>query len=328
MESSISAIGSAAAPPAGGLMPDFSHAFHGFHHTVDSALEVLSARGVSPARITLRMAGRGWPTHWVAEQSPQPGEPLGADVHVVLTVAGLGFFHHLPVGMWEKGGEAEPGTHEILDVLDDPIQKAAHWIRQGARLFDIRPDDPAACSRWIALFGLNADDWPQENWYQLALLLPSLHRLAGREAGLKLALDLLLHLPLREIRKRPFWSYLDGDNLSPLGRRSSRLGVDCLVGDRMEDLSLQTVVLGPVTLSTYNEYQKEEGQRRLDSVLRLVTPCHQSYRVWWHVLHPERQPRLGLEADNARLGINSHLGSERPAWLGRKPKRWVVTPVS
>jgi hypothetical protein len=296
------------------VMPDFAHSFYGFRHTVDSALEVLAALGVSASRVTVRMAGRGLPDYWVLQQSPPPGSELGPGVFVELTAAGLGFFHHLPVGMWDKGGEAEPGTQEIVEALDDPLQKAGHWIRQGARLFDIRPEDAAACSRWISLFGLNAEDWPVESWYNLALLLPSLHRLAGREEGIRLALDLLLGLPLFEIRKRPGWSYLDDGDLSLLGARASRLGVDLIAGDRMEDLARLTLVIGPVSLETYDEFREQENRQRLDAVLRLCAACHQNYRVSWLVLDPGRAPRLGVEKENARLGVNSHLGRPEPAY--------------
>ena len=144
-------------------MPDFCDASHGFHHTVDSALDVLSELDISPARITIRMAGRGWHPFWVVEQEPAPGEPLGSDASIVLHVSGLGLFHSLPVGMWERGGDAELGTKEILELFDDPVQKAARWMREGDRLFDLRPDHLEACSRWISLFGLNPEDWPPES---------------------------------------------------------------------------------------------------------------------------------------------------------------------
>jgi hypothetical protein len=293
-------------------MPDFSHAFHGFHPTLDSALEVLEARGVSTARITVRMTGRGYPTWWVIDQTPKPGQPITPDAQIVLSVAGLGFFHHLPVGMWDKGGEAEPGTQEIVEAFDDPIQKAAHWIRQGARLFDLRPDDYNACQRWIALFGLNAEDWPQEIWYNLALLLPSLHRLAGREEGIRLALDLLLGLPLWQIRRRRGFAYLKDEDLTLLGSEFARLGVDAVLGDRREDLARLTLFLGPVTLDQYYQFQEDEYRRRLDQVLDLTASCYQEARVRWFVLDPQRAPRLGHEQENARLGINSHLGRLQP----------------
>jgi len=293
-------------------MPDFSRAFHGFHHTVDSALEVLEASGVPPARTTVRMAGRGYPRYWVIEQSPRPGELLAPDVHIILTVAGLGFFHQLPVGMWDKGGDAEPGTQELLEAFDDPIQKAAHWIRQGARLFDLRPDDHAACSRWIALFGLNAEVWPQEIWYNLALLLPSLHRLAGREEGIRLALDLLLGLPLREIRRRSSFARLDDADLTLLGGAFSRLGVDAICGDRRDDVAKLVLVLGPVSLDTWYDFQTDEARGRLDQVLDLCASSYQDVRIRWFVRDAERAPRLGYEQQNARLGVNSHLGRLAP----------------
>jgi hypothetical protein len=295
------------------VMPDFSHSFHGFHHTIDSALETLSSHGISASRITVRMAGLGWPDHWVIEQDPAPGAELTPDVRLTLDVAGLGFFQALPVGMWDKGGEAEPGTFEIVQVFDDPLQKAAHWVRQGARLFDIRPDNHRACRRWIELFGLDPESWPRENWYHLALLLPNLHRLAGRKEGMELAFRLLLGLPIFEIRRRAGWRYLADPDLSVLGEQYSRLGVDTVIGDRMESLGRQTIKLGPVSLKTYYSYQQEDKARLIDAVLNLSSACHQQYRISWLVLNPARPPRLGFEEQNARLGVNSHLGQPEPA---------------
>ncbi len=304
--------GQAAAP----LMPDFSRGFHGFHHTIDSALETLSALGVSPSRITTRMAGLGWPDHWVIRQDPPAGAELTPDVRLTLDVAGLGFFQSLPVGMWDKGGEAEPGTFELVQVFDDPLQKAAHWVRQGARLFDIRPENHHACRRWIELFGLNADSWPMENWYHLALLLPNLHRMAGRKEGIELSFRLLLGLPVFEIRRRAGWRTIADEDLSVLGEQFSRLGVDSVIGDRMEALGRQTIILGPAPLETYYAYQQEEQARLIDAVLDLTTACHQNYRVRWLVLDPKRPPRLGIEQENARLGVNSHLGAPQPVAAG------------
>ncbi|MEW6365997.1 MAG: type VI secretion system baseplate subunit TssG [Acidobacteriota bacterium] len=294
-------------------MPDFSHSHPGFHHTVDSALEVLSSLSVLPSRVTLRMAGRGWPTCRVVHQSPPPGAELTPDQTITLHVAGVGFFQSLPVGMWDRGGEVEMGTQEILEIVDDPLQKAAHWLREGARLFDVRPDNPQACARWISLFGLSAEGWPAECWYNLALFLPNLQRLAGREIGIRFALQLVLGLPLSEIRGRRSFSYLQEADLSLLAQSSSRLGVDLIVGDCIEDVARLVLVIGPVPLATYYEYQEADRQRVLDSVLQLCVTCHQKYRVSWLVQDPGRPPRLGFEEQNARLGINSHLGKNASA---------------
>ena len=62
------------------VMPCLESGFFGFHHTVDSALKVLSELGVSPSRITLRMDGRGLPSRWVVAQDPPPGSDLGPGV--------------------------------------------------------------------------------------------------------------------------------------------------------------------------------------------------------------------------------------------------------
>lgn len=290
------------------VMPCLESGFFGFHHTVDSALKVLSELGVSPSRITLRMDGRGLPSRWVVAQDPPPGSDLGPGVNVALSVAGLGYFHALPVGMWDKGGDEGPGTREIMELLDDPLQKATHWIREGARLFDIQPDNLNACSRWISLFGLIPEDWPTEIWYNLSLLLPSLQQLAATERGIALIFQLLLQLPVNEIQYFPAFRKLPESDLSLLADCYCRLGVDSIVGDRVEDLAGVLLEVGPVALETYYEYQQDEKKRLFTEVLDLCMSCQRKCRAKWVVLDQKKSPRLGHEAQNARLGINSHLG--------------------
>src|SRR5688572_7223823 len=85
------------------VMPDLASPHFHFHHTLHSGLEILAALGISGRRITVRMAGLGWRPDWIVEQSPSPGTLLHPDVLIQLAIAGLGFFHRLPVGMWDRG---------------------------------------------------------------------------------------------------------------------------------------------------------------------------------------------------------------------------------
>jgi hypothetical protein len=80
------------------------------------------------------------------------------------------------------------------------------------------------------------------------------------------------------------------------------------LGDRLEDLECLTLVIGPVSLATYNTFRTREKQRELDSVLALSAPCYQRRQVEWIVNYEDRSPRLGQEHENARLGINSRMG--------------------
>ena len=293
------------------MMPDFSHHFYGFRHTVDSALETLASLGVPAERISLRMAGAGMPSGWVTNQSPPAGTSLLEDTLVTLSVAGLGFFQNLPVGMQDSGGELEPGTREAFEALDDPLAKAHHWVYEGARLFDISPANPAACARWIEVFGLNPELWPDEQLYPLALLLPSLQALAGTERGMRLALELLLLLPLQRIKRYPAYRLMAQDDLSLLGSRFNRLGIDCVVGNCVEDVSRSELILGPVSLNTYYRFQDPSGTHLLNQVLRLVMPCYSDYSIHWVVADPDRGPRLGIKEENAVLGINSYLSPQK-----------------
>ena len=223
---------------------------------------------------------------------------------------GSGLLSCATVGMWDTGGETETGTREIVELLDDPLQKTEHWIREGAKLFDISPENLSACSRWISLFGLSPEAWPSELWYNLCLLLPNLHDIAGKKHGIQLAFQLLLGLPVREIRFFPLQQRLQKPEWSLLAERFCRLGVDCVVGNRMEDVALSVLVVGPVTLATYSSYQEQSRQQLIRSVLKLCTL--DPHRVSWLVHDTAREPRLGYETENSRLGVNSYLGEIEP----------------
>ncbi len=291
------------------LMPDLSRARHGFRHTVDSALDALFDLGISPERITLEMDGCGLPTECVGWQSPVAGTPLTNDQAVVLGIAGAGVFYDLPAGMWDRGGDREPGTAEVISLFDDPLQKMAHWVRDGERLFEIRRKDLSACARWLSLFGIAAGDWPEDLHYALALVLPSVHRLAGTETGMRFLFSMLLQLPVFEIRRRPRRIHLTEDQQSRLGMRKSRLGIDLFASNCREDLSVLQLVFGPVTLATYRQYQRPFDENLIRAVLDLAVPCYQPVDIGWQVLDERCAPRLGLAEQNGVLGVNMHLGA-------------------
>ena len=293
-------------------MPDLSHGTHAFHHTLDSALESLYNVGLSPSRISLRLITTGLPDGWIVRQLPPVGETLTDGDVVTLWVSGPGVFRALPAPMWDRASESEPGTDTFLELYDDPLEKARHWMRQGSKLFDIGADNLPACARWISLFGLSPDDWPVESWYPLGLLLPYLRALAGKERGYRVALDLIAGLPLERIERSPARCFLSPQVVSLLSRQQSRLGIDMILGDHKADLARITLFVGPVTLEQYYEFQLPEKQKYLEMILRLVIPMDQQYALAWSVLDAEQAPRLGSAAGNACLGINSHLGKGSP----------------
>ena len=290
------------------LMPDLTWPRYGFHHTVDSAIMALSRLGIGNDRITIRKAGRGWAKLRVVDQLPEAGQPLTPDAMVELTVEGDGLFYHLPAGMREGSRAGEVGTHEIVSIFDDGVEKAAFFIRQGGLFFDVRPANPPGCARWIRLFGIDPEDWPKERWYKLAVLLPCLRYLSGRESGLRLASRLLLDLEISAIRWRPRWTMMPASDRSLLGLRAGRLGVDLIVGDGVDDEAAMEITLRAETLEQYRFHQTEAGRQRVAQVMRLVVPYHWIYETNWLVGDVDRAPRLGDEVQNSVLGVNSHLG--------------------
>ncbi len=291
-------------------MPALAGGTHAYRHSVDSALVSLAALGVPAQRIQLRRGGRqGASAGTVVRQKPPAGSPLNGSTLVELEIAGLGFSHALPVGMWDSGGEAAAGTREIFEGFDDPLEKLKHWFREGAPLFRIAPDDAQANVRWLALFGVDAALWPRRLWFRLASLIARMGQLSCSEAGCTFVFHVLLGLPVLRFRYRRCETELPPEALSTLGERASQLGTNLLLGSRMEELATLVVEFGPVTLATYEHYTADpEAVALLKRTLRMVMPCTTSYDLNWSVLDKERAPRLGVAEENARLGINTHLG--------------------
>jgi len=290
------------------VMPDMMRPRHGFSHTVDSALVALMRLGIGSERVTIRKAGRGWGKSRVIDQQPPPGKPLTPEMVVELTIEGDSMFHQLPVGMHEASRDGEIGTRELVSIFDDAVEKASVYVRLGGLIFDVRPGNPGGCARWIRLFGIDPENWPKARWYKLAIILPCLRYLTGRESGLRLAMRMLLNLEIASITWRPRRTLMHPADRSLLGSQASRLGVDLLVGDGIDDEALMEITLRAKTLDKYRRYQTDEGQRRIAQVMRLVAPYHWVYQFKWLVGDVDRPPRLGIEIENAVLGINSHLG--------------------
>lgn len=295
------------------LMPDFASGTCGFWHTVDSALHVLDQLGLPASSITIRMAGASRPQLQIVRQDPRPGTLLTASTAVTLWVSGFGVFSSLPFPMRESGGEAEMGTREIAQIFDDPIQKAAHWFRAGARLFEIGPTKHAACRRWLSIFGIRHEEWPEELLYPLSLVAPTLARLAGQEDGIRFAFSTVLMLPVQQLRFVPSYRHLDRSDVSLLGHEYSRLGRDFILGDRQQDCDRLVIQFGPVCLETYQYFHTPDGTRLLQLMANLCTGIDQSYSLEWLVEDPKRCPRLGKATENSRLGVNFHLGLEEVA---------------
>ena len=84
--------------------------------------------------------------------------------------------------------------------------------------------------------------------------------------------------------------------------------MDLIVGDGIDDEAALQITLRAETLAEYRRHRTEEGRHRIEQVMRLVAPYHWVYEIEWLVGDANRAPRLGIEIENAVLGVNSHLG--------------------
>ena len=299
-------------PPPAQRMPAFALGRQSHQHTLHSALATLEALGISTHRIAVERTGRDAAAPGtVVGQQPAPGEPLLPDTRITLRIAGLGFTHALPVGMWDSGGESHVGTKEILQGFDDPLEKLKHWFHEGAPLFRLSPDDHAASARWLMLFGVVPERWPRALWYRLATLMAGMAQYSCSAEGCAFVLHTLLGLPVSSSQYQPGFASLPDHSLSRLGARTSRLGVDLVMGDTVEEPATLLLEIGPVSLGNYEYFaEADEGRELLRQTMEMVMPASSPYQVQWSVLDKNHAPRLGVPEGNSRLGINTHMGRE------------------
>lgn len=299
-------------------MPDFVRPHRGARHTLDTALRALRALGVDDARVVLESAGAGW-ARWheldasadghepadggprdrwapgaVVRQHPPPGAPLDAQARVTLAVTGVGALEALPYALRDVDSSAF-GVDPIMALLDNPVHKLRHHLRGGGEFFALRPGDPVSARRWIQeVFQIDPAPWAPERWPALARLLPALHRAAGREEGLRLALRLLFALPLAGLAlEREVVPAAPRGRLA-LGRAAARLGVDALLGAGRAEVARLALTVGPVPLDAYLEQQRPAlaAERRALYALVVPAPLAAGVRERWVVGDPREAARL------------------------------------
>lgn len=295
-------------------MPDLVAPRRGVRHTVDSAVPALLRLGVDLDRIVLRSAGLGWAPGTVVSQSPGPGAPLAPETRVVLEVAGLGAIDSLPYPMRDSA-EGEFRSDRLFGLFDSHFLKLLIHLRAAGGLLDLHPDDPDGANRWITeIFRLSAAPWPQERWYDVARLLPSLARIAGRPDGPAIALRTVFRLPASPVRLVSGIAPVAAGRRTRLGERNGRLGIDALVGDGVTASTSVEIDIGPVDLATYRRMQRPEERRQRDAIYRLVLPVHLRATVTerWLVGERSQAAVLGDPEREVALGLNSYLGSPEP----------------
>jgi hypothetical protein len=291
-------------------MPDFVRPRRGARHTLDTALRALRALGVDDGRVVVVSAGAGWAPGAVVRQHPAAGSPLGAEARVTLAVSGAGALEALPYALRDTD-ESAFGVDPLLALFDSPVHKLRHHLRVGAEFFALRAGDPATARRWIEyVFQLDPTPWAPLRWPALARLLPVLHRVAGREDGVRLALDLVFGVPLAAAAVERAMVPVAAHDRCALGTSGARLGVDTLLGDRRAEVGRLVLTLGPVPLDTYLAHRDPALAAERRALYRLVVsaPLAASPREQWLVGDPGAPARLrGAAAAPAALGLTTRL---------------------
>jgi hypothetical protein len=296
-------------------MPNLVAPERGARHSVDSAVPALLRLGVDVGRIILKSAGSGWAPGTVVAQRPEPGSELGPATQVVLSVAGRGALESLPYPMRDSE-EGEFRSDRVFGLFDDPFFKLGVHIRAAGGLLNLTPDDPDGAYRWIKdIFGIRAEQWPRERWYDVARLLPSLCRIAGRADGPAIALRAVFGLKAKPVRTVAGVAPVDPGRRTRLGVRNGRLGIDALAGDGVTAATAVEIDIGPHDLPTYRRMQTPAERAQRQAIYRLVLPTHLAgdVRERWRVGDETQAAVLGDPGREAALGLNSYLGGARSA---------------
>lgn len=295
------------------VMPDLVSPRRGVRHSLDSAIPTLLRLGVEMDRIVLQSAGPGWVKGTVISQHPAAGAPLTPETRVILHVAGAGALDTAPFPMRDSA-DGEFRIDRLFALFDNHFLRLLHHIRAAGGLLDLHPDDPEGANRWITeIFRLSSAPWPKERWYDVARLLPSLHRIAGRPEGAALALRAVYRIPASPIRLVAGIAPVPADQRTRLGSQNGRLGVDALIGDGITSWTTVEIDLGPVDLATYRRLSRPDLTRERQALYRLVLPAHlnRDVRERWIVGDRQQAAVLGDKSNEAALGINSYLGAPR-----------------
>jgi hypothetical protein len=291
-------------------MPDLCSPRRGVRHTLDSAVPTLLRLGVEMERIVLQSAGPGWVAGTVVSQHPAPGALVLAQTVVTLFVAGAGALESAPFPMRDSA-DGEFRIDRLFALFDNHLLRLRHHLRAAGGMLDLHPDDPEGAARWIVeIFRLSTDPWPRERWYDVARLLPALHRIAGRPDGAAIALNAVFRLPAKPVKLVSGIAPVSSDRRTRLGLTNGRLGVDALVGDGVTAHTSAEIEIGPVGLAVYRRMQDPSERRQRQAIYRLVLPAHlrDDVRERWLVGDRSVGARLGDRSREAALGVNSYLG--------------------
>jgi hypothetical protein len=206
--------------------------------------------------------------------------------------------------------DGEFGVVQLMPVLDAPLAKLDAYVRDAGGFLELRQEDPRTAWRWIReIFALHPDPWPSTRLHALARLLPALHRVAGTEDGVRVALLTVFELPVERVTTGKRLLTMRSALQTRLGVRNGRLGIDAAIGDGITAQVHVCVHIGPVSLDTYLQHATSDMRGYRDLLYGLVLPSAMLRPVEerWNVLPPARGCVLGGPSEAVRLGINSRL---------------------
>jgi type VI secretion system protein ImpH len=257
---------------------------------------------------------------------PAPADPDGAarrGFEVMTSFLGLtGGVTPLPHYLAEEVAQEDPDaprTRDFLDIFHHRFLSLLYRARATHDLPSARRSDDGDpwTARLLALLGVDVapgETRPPLSAWRLLRLGPLLAERTMTAAGLAAAIADAVESDLgeAEVHVEPFagtWVAIAEEEVTRLGRRSSVLGQDCLVGQRVFDAAGRfRVLIGPLSAEHYARFAGGEPVRRVEELVgALVAEPLEHEIVLWLAEGAAPPLRLG----GSRLGKNAWLGGQR-----------------
>jgi type VI secretion system protein ImpH len=262
----------------------------------------------------------------VVRLPPEPADPAGVPrrgFEVVTTFLGLtGAVSPLPSYLVEEVAQEDPDAPRLREFLDLFHHRLLAFLYRARARCDVpagwRSDLADAWSpRLLALLGVDAATGGAEGRFpawRLLRLAPLLaeRNLTAHALAVGLADMLGPDLDGAEVTVEPFagaWVPIAESQLARLGRTSSRLGQDLVVGRRIFDAGGRfRVVFGPLSARAYRRFAEGDPVRRAEEMIEALVsePLEHEIVLW---LSEDAAPALRL--GSSRVGKDTWLGGQR-----------------
>lgn len=299
-------------------MPDFCNRSN--PQRVETALDALIRLGIDINKVEMTAIGeyenyKGE----VISQSPEPGTEIGPGTRISLEVGRYSAVDILPYQFFYglrgiSGARSDGWEQEARDFMapfDSAVLRAEAKIKLLSLLYGMGVIESDQLRKFLSLFAFSEDKLTENNRELLhwSALMPYFNEWAGNAEFVEKLVTVVFGYPCRITENIPGEFGIPEKIRTCLGRRSSRLGHDCVLGSSFKECDstyeLKIYDVAPHDLGGFRE--GADKYEKLKSLINLCLPNHLECRIV--VIGRRQRAGIGHEKQRAFLGISSYIGN-------------------